>query len=85
MSEYSFRGDANDLVCLLKCIFEFLTAIRAISEAHCAEIGAKKRQRVRVPTIALCDMLGIVQLVEQRIVVPYVVGSIPTTHPMSNV
>lgn len=84
MSEYSFRGDANDLVCLLKYIFEFLTAARAISEARCAEIGAKKRQRVRVPTVALCDMLGIVQLVEQRIVVPYVVGSNPTTHPMSN-
>ena len=30
-------------------------------------------------------MLGIVQLVEQRIVVPHVVGSNPTTHPMSNV
>lgn len=33
MSEYSFRGDANDLVCLLKCKLEFLTAVRAISEA----------------------------------------------------
>lgn len=33
MSEYSFRGEANDLVCLLKCLLEFLTAARAISEA----------------------------------------------------